>query len=251
MTFSNINKDGITALELAARRKHGECVALLITNGAKTTDVSSMLLLTAECGLIDCTKQLLQEGADVTIRDENAMTPLLIADAGGYVHILELLLTHGASITDKDANENSAFLLAAKGGHVACLEFMIRHDDVDVQEINKVGESALYLAAEHRHVNAVKLLLGLGVYDVNLSRQGGDTVLMAAAGSRKSDGTVECLEMLIGHGPRGTKESLQHYLSLSEAGMKRVLKFWCVAVQAWQSWMMKVAPLCFGLYNMS
>jgi hypothetical protein len=72
MTFSNINKDGITALELAARRKHGECVALLITNGAKTTDVSSMLLLTAECGLIDCTKQLLHGGCQQLI--ENGFT---------------------------------------------------------------------------------------------------------------------------------------------------------------------------------
>jgi len=107
-------------------------------------DIDKELLNACKDGDLEKVKQLLEEGADVNVKDEKGRTALMFASWYGHKKVVKQLLEKGA--------------------------------DVNAREY-KDGETALMWAAAKGDKKVVKLLLESGA-DVNAKNKGGWTALM-------------------------------------------------------------------------
>jgi ankyrin repeat protein len=87
---------GSTALGHAAKHGHNEIAELLIENGA-----------------------------DVSAKDDEGMTPLHIAASNGFKEIAELLIAEGADVNAKTLGDSTPLHYAAGEGHKEIVELLI------------------------------------------------------------------------------------------------------------------------------
>ena len=80
---------------------------------------------TANNGHLDATKVLLDRGADIEHRSNDAKTPLLWAAMWGHLEVVQLLVERGANINVHDHDGMTAIMLATKGGHIHVVEYLI------------------------------------------------------------------------------------------------------------------------------
>ena len=78
-------------------------------------------------------------------------------------------------VNQADPAGNTALHWAARTGHTACLQELTAVKQVAVDKQNKLGDTALLLAAAHGHSEAVRLLLEVGA-NTNLNNNQGRTV---------------------------------------------------------------------------
>lgn len=94
------NKDGRTALHIAALRGSAAVVSMLLIKGAdihaRDNDGSTPLHVAASWGFVAAVELLLAEGADVNAKDNKGKTPLDGARARKNEEAIELLKRHGA-----------------------------------------------------------------------------------------------------------------------------------------------------------
>ncbi|CAF1255635.1 unnamed protein product [Adineta ricciae] len=176
--------DGLTALSIAAGKKH------------KT--VTEML---ASCPEVEINKASL-----------SGITPLLMVAEVGWPDILDILLDRGAIVDSaplgKRAEENkiagsTPLIGATKYNHPECVKRLLaRHANPNHQ--NQSGISALMLAAEQGYVECVRLLVQAGA-NLELAPSGqlaltmnlcGQTPLFCAA----KEGRIDIVKYLLDHG---------------------------------------------------
>lgn len=99
----NVNakdKDGYTALLIAAEKGDLEMAYLLVEKGAdvnaKDKDGYTALIYVAYSGNLEIAKILIKNGADVNVRDKDGWTALMFARVGKKSDITELLKKSGA-----------------------------------------------------------------------------------------------------------------------------------------------------------
>lgn len=140
---------------------------------------SSALHIACALGHQPAVQQLLEQGADVSIRDSNGATALHEAAYKGCTTIFKLLLNHGADISAQDGvggtplhtalwheNEDIAWMMLSKGA--------------DLTSQNFSGETPLHIAAHAGSDKMVKALLCRGA-DHSVQNTFGDTPLYSAA----------------------------------------------------------------------
>jgi ankyrin repeat protein len=114
----------------------------------------------------DIAAQLIAGGADVQAVDAEGLTALFYASKGGAEALIALLKQAGAQAPKYvEGSINAAWMAAAKAGDCARLRRLL-DDGVDANLKHARGEepeeTALKLAAENGHLDAVKLLLAAG-----------------------------------------------------------------------------------------
>jgi ankyrin repeat protein len=127
------NKDGRTALHIAAAGLHHKVVDALLAIKPEVTASSAGVDL---------------RGVDANERDGSGRTPLMLAaDNDTFVpnDAMGSLLSHGALIDEQDPQGNTALILAVKAGSMAGVEFLVRQK-ANVNLKNIAGETALKLA---------------------------------------------------------------------------------------------------------
>ena len=94
---------------------------------ALSTDGWSPLHLASFFGKLDAARLLLNKGAVVTTRSNNAMNnhPLHAASAGGHVEIVKLLLEHGAAANAQQHGGWVALHAAAQHGNVPMAQVLV------------------------------------------------------------------------------------------------------------------------------
>ncbi|KAL4440558.1 hypothetical protein ABPG75_003559 [Micractinium tetrahymenae] len=110
-------------------------------------------------------KLLLQHGADVHQRDERENTPLITAAGGGHTTAVAALLQAGSDVEAADVDKFTALLTAAQNrtpGQLATLEKLLVAGRAKLDEKNRVGQTALHVAAFAGHARAAQLLVRLG-----------------------------------------------------------------------------------------
>ena len=188
------DKDGNTALNLAADLGEVECVEKLIESGAEINSGDETPLMTAaENGHVDCVKLLIRAGADLDIEGKNG-TALWWAAFQGHVECVNLLIQAGADLDTQNEKGLTALIWAVGNECIECVKLLIQEGaDLDIQSKN--GRTALMAATVEGHVECVKLLAGAGA-NLNIQNQDGYTALMLAADQRY----VECVKLLIREG---------------------------------------------------
>jgi len=119
---------------------------------------------------------------------------LFSAASGGCEDLARELLDRGIAIDARDRLGRTALALAAKEGRGRVAELLLaRGASLDARAIS--GATPLFFAVEGDHTSVAKLLFTRGA-DVNLTGSGGSTPLIAAA----FNGNVELLDLFLAKG---------------------------------------------------
>lgn len=109
---------------------------------------------------------LVQKGCVVNTTDYHGSTPLHLACQRGHQHATMLLLHYNADILAQDNDGNIPIHLCCSNGHEECAKalvyFDLQNEELDVNALNKHGDTPLHLSARWGFENIVKLLLDNG-----------------------------------------------------------------------------------------
>jgi ankyrin repeat protein len=101
---------------------------------------------------------LLAHKAEVDSRDDDGMTPLLVAALSGHREMAALLLDHGADVEARDAAGGATPLYqAAAWGRTAVIELLIARG-ADVNARNRAGKTPLAAALANGSIEAARIL---------------------------------------------------------------------------------------------
>ena len=107
-------------------------------------------------------RRLVNARANVNARNNDHLTPLMIAAYRGHANVIRYLLSKGANARARQ-NQNhprTALIYAVEKGNVNSVRALIRHSNLNVKDGN--GRSALTTAANLQMPNLVRMLVRAG-----------------------------------------------------------------------------------------
>jgi hypothetical protein len=165
-------------------------LSLLIKKGIDVNcrdshDRQTLLHKAVKNGLYNIVQILLNKGADLNIIDKSGRTPvMLLFDRhserdpthqvqANLVKMLAILIAHGADITDnRGKNYFPLLMTAVVYDMVHVTRFMLNQYDVDIEETDENGHTALHLACIGGNTSIVTLLLDAGANKKALDNEG-------------------------------------------------------------------------------
>ena len=156
----------------------------------------SPLHTSAAYGRTRVVKLLLENGANVNIRNEGGETPLHYATGHGHINVMKVLLENGANVSEKGTGCGTPLQWAAGSGRIKEAKLLLAYD-ADVNQKGTSGYTALHTAVASRpvQVEMIKFLLSRGA-DVNTQAIHNRTPLNTAY----DRGDEEMVRILLEHG---------------------------------------------------
>lgn len=150
--------------------RQGDILKLLMDKGASILleeDIESdktVLAMAAERGFEPLLGVLIQQGADIDVRDPViGKTPLHFAAENGHDRAAKILLDNGADIEAQDTLFGQTPLLwAAEKGHTAVVKLLLDKGAQIEAKDGEHGQTPLLLAAKNGHTHVVDCLLEMG-----------------------------------------------------------------------------------------
>ena len=159
----------------------GELFSVLRFTYNMPRDPGTELHRAAEAGSTERTVELLSTGSINVDRQSvpGGMTPLMVAANKGYLRLARILLNNGANMSMKDDHGATALHFSAEGGHLA-LTKMLTREGADPHSVTEAeGRTPLHAAAEEGHSEVISTLLDAGA-DPDSRTKDGQTPLFAA-----------------------------------------------------------------------
>ncbi len=158
--------DGRTALMLAAKLGASQVVETLLNNGAdihaRNLNGGTALMYAAINGDLNTMKLLLNHGAEVNVDAKFNWTALMVAAAKGHTDAVLILIEHGADVNARDAYQWTPLMRATHSGYQQTVATLLAHSQVNVNEQDENGATALHHAATNGDIEIVELLLKYG-----------------------------------------------------------------------------------------
>jgi ankyrin repeat protein len=125
----------------------------------------------AERGNLPEVRRLVNAGASVNARNHERMTPLMKAARRGHANVIRYLLNKGANARARMSQNNtrSAIHLAAEEGHLNAVRSLVRHSNLKAQDGN--GRSVLTIAAGIRNPEMLRMLIRAGARPNNMMNE--------------------------------------------------------------------------------
>jgi len=181
------SKTGFNALIIAAANGKTDAVKYLIHDARADVSIVAdngvtSTMYAASLGHVETLKVLVQDGkADIHTLHSNGGSALLEACTAGAANSIKYLISVGAQVDSMDQDGVTPLMAVASNGNVTALNYVLDalsslmqpKSDAMIQHINRLsfsGGSAVMFSAAGGHVNATKLLIGLGA-DVNAIAQ--------------------------------------------------------------------------------
>eukprot|EP01119_Soliformovum_irregulare_P001359 TRINITY_DN1107_c0_g2_i1.p1 TRINITY_DN1107_c0_g2~~TRINITY_DN1107_c0_g2_i1.p1 ORF type:complete len:1152 (-),score=404.61 TRINITY_DN1107_c0_g2_i1:97-3552(-) len=142
---------------------------------------------------VECVKFLLENGAEVNIKDKEGASPLQHAAFNGSLRTLKILLESGADPTSRDKEGSTPIHKAAYQGYAKCLRLLVTDKDVDIAD--EYGTTALHHTAAQGHLECMKFLVESKA-KIDAIEKDGSTAMHKAAMA----GHMECVQFLIASG---------------------------------------------------
>lgn len=167
------NSSAVTALFLAAKEGHDECLRLLLEAGAKVNGIGlgntalTPLWVATYAGHKNCVERLVKAGADLNTKFPE--TPLFIAAREGKADCLKILIEAGSNVNVKNNRGQNPMHIACSEVHESCVE-LLANTECELDAIDQSGCTPLH----HACINApdghssVKMLVQMGAA-VNIS----------------------------------------------------------------------------------
>lgn len=183
-----VRDTGATPLLIAAIRGHVDCVRYLASRGG----ASQCRCRVVANGSPDA--RAARRAADVNVVAKDGATPLTVASLYGHADVIRVLAEFRVSVT-KRTDYPPALFAAAERGHTTCLVELLKLDAGIKSDADWHGESPLFAAAQHGHVEAVRLLVEGGA-SVNRTNHRNESPLLIAA----KHGHLEVVKLLVARG---------------------------------------------------
>ncbi|KAH3731355.1 serine/threonine-protein phosphatase 6 regulatory ankyrin repeat subunit B [Pelomyxa schiedti] len=160
------DRDGGTALMLAAKNGHTEVVQFLLDNGYPIDDVDNRgatAILHAVCGGHQTTVELLvSRGAALSARVKDGKTALLLACAAGKLEMVKWLLLHGSTLEERDNLNVTALMCAAWKGQLDVVKWLVeekeKNGSFNIEEKDSSETTPLMHAAIGGNLDVIKYL---------------------------------------------------------------------------------------------
>jgi ankyrin repeat protein len=163
------DKDGATALDLAALKGHEEIVGHLLERGAAANERGNNgvtpVMYACMNGHTSTVKRLTQylDGEALGCRDTQARTALDWAAMAGYVDVVAVLCEAGAPVHSRDRFGVTALALAAHASHKDVVQALLRHmGGKGLDDRGQNGRTAMHWAVERAQAEIVRILLVAG-----------------------------------------------------------------------------------------
>ncbi|KAF5291783.1 hypothetical protein FQA39_LY14271 [Lamprigera yunnana] len=188
-----------TPLHLAARNGNQNILELLLSYfhdvNVRTENGSTALLLASRWGHTDCVQMLLRHGAKVSICDNiYRMSPIHYSSLNGHKHSLALLLDNAEdnNVNDlPDSLQRTALMLSIYKGNQDCTKMLLKcKADPNIVDVDK--HSSLFRAVVNLQHDSVKLLILCGA-KINSTDVHGKTILHLAAAC----GNLESMQIIL------------------------------------------------------
>lgn len=141
--------------------RYGSQLLLFTVRRPVIGSLNADLLYAVEQGDTITVRRLLNNGADVNVKDTHGRTLLFNAAWHSYDNICKLLLKHNAGINDKDKYGNTPLHTAAANGHTKICKLLLEHR-ADVNAKNDDNSTPLHEAAGRGYTEVCKLLIEHG-----------------------------------------------------------------------------------------
>jgi len=157
------NKNGWSALMIAASQGNMEMLKLLIEKGAavdeKNTQGQTPLIFAAHWGHADVVRLLIEQGGvNVNLQMNDGWTALIDSISMDHTEVAKILIKSGADINAKSKNGWTGLMAAAYNNNVAIVNLMIENG-ADVNARDDLNRTALDIAKKEGHQQVVNLLL--------------------------------------------------------------------------------------------
>jgi 7,8-dihydropterin-6-yl-methyl-4-(beta-D-ribofuranosyl)aminobenzene 5'-phosphate synthase len=152
------------------------------------------LLVAAIEGRIEAASLLIKAGADLEAGDNEGSTALHNASALGHLEMVKFLIGKGADVGRKDNNGMTPLLFALGRGHGACAVYLLENG-ADPGETDANSRTPLFFAASTGDLNACRMLVEKGA-DVNHRNRYQRTPLLYAIWRNQK----EAAQFLMDHG---------------------------------------------------
>ncbi|XP_077362134.1 histone-lysine N-methyltransferase EHMT2 isoform X2 [Festucalex cinctus] len=185
----------------AAKQGEVQRVLLMLMEGIDPTyqpdsqNRRSALHAAAQRGLLEVCYILLQAGAHIDAQDKDLRTPLLEAIVSNHVEVVRCLIQNGACVYHVEEDGYTGLHHAAKQGNLEIVNILLETGQVDVNSQDNGGWTPIIWAAEHKHVEVIKVLLNRGA-DVTINDKELNVCLHWAAYA----GNVDIAEMVLNAG---------------------------------------------------
>jgi len=147
------NSSAVTALFLAAKEGHEECLRLLLEAGARVDGIGlgntalSPLWVATYAGHKNCVERLVKAGANLDTKFPE--TPLFIAAREGRADCLKILIEAGSNVNVKNNRGQNPMHIACSEVHESCVELLI-NTECELDAIDQSGCTPLH----HACINA-------------------------------------------------------------------------------------------------
>ncbi|XP_061520991.1 histone-lysine N-methyltransferase EHMT2 [Phycodurus eques] len=185
----------------AAKQGEVQRVLLMLMEGIDPTyqpdsqNRRSALHAAAQRGLLEVCYILLQAGAQIDAQDKDLRTPLLEAIVNNHTQVARYLIQNGACVYNVEEDGYTGLHHAAKQGNLEIVNILLETGQVDVNSQDNGGWTPIIWAAEHKHVEVIKVLLNRGA-DVTINDKELNICLHWAAYA----GNVDIAEMVLNAG---------------------------------------------------
>lgn len=141
LDVDTVNSSALTALVLAAKEGHAECVKLLLNAGAKVDGVAegnhalTPIWMATYAGHKECVKLLIESGAN--LNSKHPETPLYIAAREGRTECLRLLVDAGSDLEVRNNTGQTPLCVACRENQKDSIELLVRHSTDNLSCINQ------------------------------------------------------------------------------------------------------------------
>lgn len=152
---------------------------LVIGHVAWAFDDYNRLSHAVENGQLTKVRQLLGQGMDINQKDDDGLTPIMVAAKAGQIEIAKYLIKHGANINFYNFSDENAVLLAVQEKHFDILQLLLENKARPDIKIEKSGMTPLLVAIQNNELPAVKLLVDAGASTSEKNKEGFNALELA------------------------------------------------------------------------
>ncbi|KAG8503609.1 hypothetical protein CXB51_001790 [Gossypium anomalum] len=188
------SKTALLPIHLSAKLGFVEVLQCLIIGGcdidSRTAFGDSALMICARYKHGDCLKVLASAGADFGLVNSAGQSASSIAGLArwnhGFQQAAQDVILAGKTPQSSNPSVFSPLMFTVHGNEIEALKKLLEKADVDLNEQDDDGNSALMIAASGDHLEAFELLLRAGA-NIKLSNKYGDTAISLLELNQKGD----------------------------------------------------------------